>query len=220
MTPEQYDAWYDSLRGRWIGATEYRMLRGLLDPRAGDRALDVGCGTGWFTRRLAADGVDVTGLDKDRAALQFARGHAAAGERCIEGDAFSLPFADRAFDLTLSVTALRFVQRWPQAIAEIARVSRRRFVLGPLNRHSLLRLRAGRKGGRGGYAGAHWHTRSELRAALAPLALRQTRYRYGIFVPSGTAPAMASERLIPRWVPLGAFMAVCGDARDAAISDR
>lgn len=26
MTPEQYDAWYSSPRGRWIGELEFRLL--------------------------------------------------------------------------------------------------------------------------------------------------------------------------------------------------
>lgn len=49
-----YDAWYDTPRGRWIGDTEYRLVSGLLGARS--TVLDAGCGTGWFTRRVAADG--------------------------------------------------------------------------------------------------------------------------------------------------------------------
>jgi SAM-dependent methyltransferase len=211
VTPEQYDAWYDSPRGRWIAGAEYRILHSLLDPQAGAPVLDVGCGTGWFTRRLAGDGIEVTGLDMDRAALEFARGHAAGSEQYVEGDACRLPFADGTFGSTLSVTALCFVERWPQAIAEIVRVSRRRFVLGLLNRNSLLWLRRGRKGGQGGYRGAHWHTRAEVDAVVRRLPVLDVRYRYGIFLPSGSVIARAWEQLIPAVLPLGSFMAVCGE---------
>ncbi len=62
--PEEYDAWYRTPRGRWIGAVEYRLLGRLLSPRTDETLLDVGCGTGHFTRGFAAvlDG-RVVGLD-------------------------------------------------------------------------------------------------------------------------------------------------------------
>jgi protein-L-isoaspartate O-methyltransferase len=46
MNPADYDAWYDTPRGRWIGDTEYALAARLLAPQAGDSLLDVGCGTG------------------------------------------------------------------------------------------------------------------------------------------------------------------------------
>jgi SAM-dependent methyltransferase len=53
MTPAEYDAWYDSPRGRWIGSTELRLVCRRLRMTPGTSLLDVGCGTGGFTRRLA-----------------------------------------------------------------------------------------------------------------------------------------------------------------------
>ncbi|TYP78357.1 methyltransferase family protein [Nitrosomonas communis] len=71
MTPADYDAWYGDLRGSWIGHTEYRlMLRELAFP-AEDRLLDAGCGTGWFTRRLATlPNLHVIGIDLDVESLR------------------------------------------------------------------------------------------------------------------------------------------------------
>ena len=37
MDAATYDAWYDTARGRWIGDTEYRLLRRSLAPAAGKR---------------------------------------------------------------------------------------------------------------------------------------------------------------------------------------
>jgi SAM-dependent methyltransferase len=211
MTPSQYDAWYDTPRGRWIGDAEYRLVRSLLDLQPGDIVLDVGCGTGWFTRRVVADGAQVVGLDRDAEALAFARQHCSGGTSYVRGDATTLPFADASFDAVLSVTALCFVEQWPRALAEIVRVSRRRFVLGLLNRHSLLWLDKGRHGGSGAYRGAHWHTCAEIDHALRVLPVRDVQYRHGVFLPSGSWIARALERALPSRLPLGSFLAVAGE---------
>ena len=55
MTPADYDAWYAPPRGCWIGETEYALAARLLAAQPGDSLLDVGCGTGWVTRRAPPD---------------------------------------------------------------------------------------------------------------------------------------------------------------------
>lgn len=106
MNPAEYDAWYDSPRGRWIGQAEYRLLLDQLKPQPDEHVLDVGCGTGWFTRHLAAvPGLEVTGIDLNAEWLQFARTRDAAAQY-LRADARALPFADGYFDLVVSVTAL------------------------------------------------------------------------------------------------------------------
>ncbi|MGC9160715.1 class I SAM-dependent methyltransferase, partial [Acidithiobacillus sp.] len=72
MDPASYDAWYDTARGRWIGMAEFRLLSRLLQARPGDTLLDVGCGTGWFTRRFAEEDLLASGLDPNPDWLAFA----------------------------------------------------------------------------------------------------------------------------------------------------
>lgn len=206
MDPADYDAWYETPRGRWIGEREWRLVCRGLDMRPRTSLLDVGCGTGWFSRKFARAGLAVTGLDLDRAALAFAREHSPGNIAFIEGDARRLPFADGAFDQTVALASLCFVDDWPLAIAEIARVTRRRFVLGLLNRHSLLWREKGRNGGQGAYRGAHWHTPDELRPALGALPLTAWRLRSAIFLPSGGIFSRAIERVLPPQLLLGAFL--------------
>ncbi len=198
-------------RGRWIGDTEYDLLWRELDAKPGESLLDVGCGTGWFTRRFAADGLNTSGSTVDADALAFAGAQPAYDISYVEGDARCLPFPDGSFDHVLSVTALCFVEDWPRAIAEIVLVSRRRFVLGLLNRTSLLWLGKGRGGGKGAYYGAHWHTRRELEAVLNDLPIEQIRFSSAILLPSGTALAQSIERVVSQRSPWGAFLVVSGN---------
>jgi SAM-dependent methyltransferase len=213
MDPAAYDAWYDTPRGRWIGDTEYRLLHGLVTPHAGETLLDVGCGTGWFSRHFASAGLDVTGVDVDCGALSFARDRPGPAVRYLPGDARRLPFPDRSFDVVVSVTALCFVDDWRAALAEIARVARRRFAVGLLNRRSLLWRDKGRDGGTGAYRGARWHRAGELQDALASLPVSDTAMRSAVFFPSGSGLARAVEPRLPGRLPWGGLVAIAGTPR-------
>ena len=211
MDAVAYDAWYETARGRWIGDTEYRLLHEVLAPTPGDSLVDVGCGSGYFARRFAREGLRVTGLDPDAAMLRFAAGHAAAGEPYLFGDARALPFPARSFDLCVCVTALCFIREQSRALAEMVRVTRRRLVLGLLNRHSLLYLQKGRGQGVGAYRGAHWHTQAEVGKLFEALPLRHIKLRSAVFLPGGSRFAQRCERVLPGRLPWGSFLVVSAD---------
>lgn len=214
MDAATYDAWYDTPRGRRIGEVEYRLLHRMLAPAPGATLLDVGCGTGYFTRRFAQDaGLCATGLDPDREWLDYARAHGRHNAVYVAGDARALPFPDAAFDFVVSITALCFIQDQRRALREIARVARKRFVLGLLNRHSMLYRQKGRDGGSGAYRGAHWHTVSEVYDLMRTAAVRDIQVRTAVFVPSAGAGAGLIERLAPNLLPCGAFIAAVGAPR-------
>jgi SAM-dependent methyltransferase len=205
MTPADYDAWYDTPRGRWVGETEFRLMRRLLAPRPGETLLDVGCGSGGFTRRFAAgNGGNITGLDIDASRLDYARTHG-RNERYLEGDAVALPFQDAGIDCVVSIAALCFIADWPRAIREMVRVARRRVALGLLNRHSLLWREKGRAGGTGAYRGAYWHRPAEVRAMLSTLPLDNVQMRSALFLPGGSGLGRGIERLIPGALLRGGF---------------
>lgn len=165
-----YDAWYRTARGAWIGEIEFRLLQRLLRPARGESLLDVGCGTGYFTRRFASEaGLRAVGLDPNPSGLEFARAHGTGREHYCLGTAQALPFADRSFDHSISVTALCLVADPKRAVRELLRVTRRRFAIGLLHRRSLLYLQKGRHGGSGAYHGARWHTAGEVRALFDSL---------------------------------------------------
>ena len=159
MLAAEYDKWYQTPRGHWIGEIESGLWRRMLGPKSGESLLDVGCGTGYFTRQFArADKLAVTGLDSNRDWLAFAERHATGTESYVRGSALALPFADNSFDLVASITAPCFVADQRRALAEMLRVARRRVMLGLLNRHSLLYCKKGAAAGKTLNRGAHWHT--------------------------------------------------------------
>jgi SAM-dependent methyltransferase len=215
MTPTEYDAWYDTPRGRWIGETEYKLLHHSLDPRPGDNILDVGCGTGWFTRNFAAiPEFRVTGIDPNTEWLAYAKEHDGKTQY-LEGDGCALPFADKSFDRVVSVTALCFIKDWQLALQEIVRVTNNRFAIGVLNRKSLLWRDKVQNSGKGAYRGAHWHTKLELQEALYGLNVSNIRFHTAIFMPSGSGIARFIEYMLPNSLPLGGFLVVTGEVMSA-----
>ena len=216
MQPEQYEAWYATQRGRWIGDAEYRLLASLLAQNPGETLLDVGCGTGYFTRRFATDTADenVVGADIDLDMLRFAGEHSARNIGFVAADARQLPFCDNSFDLVVSITALCFIQDDEQALREMLRVARRRVVLGLLNRHSLLYLAKGRHGGRGAYLGARWHTTAEALSLFERLPVHQAGLGTAIVMSGSQHWSRRLEPLLHCWLPrYGAFIAVAADVR-------
>ena len=215
MDASDYDAWYDSPRGQWIGETEFRLLRRELDLRDTTRLLDVGCGTGWFTRRMShLSGGLATGVDINREWLEYAR-RRDPDSRYVQADALALPFADNSFDAVVSIAALCFTADWQQAVSEIVRVSRGRFVIGMLNRQSLLwrdkARNAGRDGSSGAYRGARWLTPEALLGSVRKLPVANAHVRSAIFLPSGSCIARAVERLLPGRLAFGGFMILAGE---------
>lgn len=192
------------------------LLRGLLAPPPGASLLDVGCGTGYFTRRFALDGAVATGLDPDPAMIAFARSHTAGTETFMTGDATRLPFADGAFDYCTAITSLCFIQEQRAALLEMLRVTRKRLALGLLNRRSLLFLAKGRRGGRGAYRGAYWHTASEIANLLKDLGATRVRVRSAIFLPSGGPLGRIVEQAMTPNLLFGGFLAAACDVPEAS----
>lgn len=213
MTPREYDAWYRSSRGGWIGETEFRLPADALEPRAGESLLDVGCGTGCFTRLFAArTGASLVGLDPDLASLRVALEQAGPNEGYLAGRAEGLPFGDRSFDRTMAVTSLCFAGSEREALQESVRVPRKRVALGLLNRRSLLYMQKGRHGGAGGHWTAHWHTQAEARALFNGMAVRNIAVRSGVLVPTGGRLARRLEAICQgRRLLLGGFLLVATD---------
>jgi len=167
----RYEAWYETPEGRRADALEKASLRRVLESFPEARSiLEVGCGTGHFTRWLSEQGLAAAGLDLSAEMLGEAQ--VLDGVLLVRGDAHRLPFADGAFDLVAFVTALEFLDGPQEALAEALRVSRQGLLLGVLNRWSLLGLkrRLSKLLGPTVYDPAHFYGVGEMKRLLRSVA--------------------------------------------------
>lgn len=168
--PAAYRQWRASELGRITDHIEEELILGLIRPISGKRVLDVGCGDGVLSIRLAQEGAEVTGLDSDPRMLEAARRRAVDADvpvALVAGRAESLPFPDATFEVVVAVTVLCFVPEPLEAVAEMARVLRPggRLVIGELGRHSLWAAKRRIAGWRGArtWRSARFRTGAELR---------------------------------------------------------
>ena len=127
------DAFKESQKQAWASFVPFEIvttgpaaqLVRFAEIRAGQRVLDVGCGTGVVAITAARRGTEVTGLDLTPELLGRAKENAAMMRSQItwvEGDAEALQFADATFDVVLSQFGHMFAPRPAVAIKEMLRV--------------------------------------------------------------------------------------------------
>jgi ubiquinone/menaquinone biosynthesis C-methylase UbiE len=113
-----YDSPRYALVNRWDRRHLDRVAR-VLDPRPGERVLEVGCGRGFLTKALADLGVDAVGVDANPHAAEHA-----VTDRVSTMGAEALDFPDGSFDKVVSVHAIEHIPDLTGALGEMARVLR------------------------------------------------------------------------------------------------
>ncbi len=114
----EYDSRRYVLVNRWDPSHLKRIDR-LLPLRHGERVLEVGCGQGHLTMRLAHRGIDVVGIDANPNAPEVS-----GSDRVRHMLAESLDFDDAEFDAVVSVHAIEHISPLEKAVSEMARVLR------------------------------------------------------------------------------------------------
>jgi ubiquinone/menaquinone biosynthesis C-methylase UbiE len=101
-----------------------------------DSVLDVGCGEGVVTERLAQRlaPAKVVGVDADETHLKTEWDRRSAFNLSFAtGSAYDLPFADQSFDLVCCIEVLEHLERPADALAEMSRVAGRALLLSVPN---------------------------------------------------------------------------------------
>ena len=127
---------FDALRfsgpiGRLLAEAQEAVISSFLDSVDGLRVLDVGTGTGRAAIALASRGARVTALDASNEMLTVGRRRAAAAGVNIDfitGDAHSLAFEARSFDVVVCLRVLMHTPDWRKSLAELCRVARHQVV--------------------------------------------------------------------------------------------
>ncbi|MGW7367084.1 class I SAM-dependent methyltransferase [Streptomyces sp. NPDC054841] len=112
---------YDATRGGVPRAAAAAAAVLSLVPDAARALLDIGCGTGLVTERLARPGLRVLGADSSPGMARMAAGRVAG---VVLADVRSLPLPDASVDAVSAVWLLHLVRDARAVVAEAARVLR------------------------------------------------------------------------------------------------
>jgi len=138
---KSYDQWYKTLFGEFVDKVETDLAFRLFTPVKGMRVLDIGCGTGNFSLKLARMGCRVVGIDISNEMLDIAKQKAIEEGLDIEfynRDIYDLKFKDEEFDSVFSMAAFEFIEEPLKAIDEIFRVAKKesQILIGTINKDS------------------------------------------------------------------------------------
>src|SRR5215468_11647154 len=131
---QEFNRWAEAgegekMEGHHLNITE-KTLR-LMALRAGERVLDLGCGSGWATRllsRLVGEGPEgfgqVVGLDISDEMIRQARAESKEFENILYvwGSAEKIPWEENFFDKVLSVESFYYYPNQDRALNELFRV--------------------------------------------------------------------------------------------------
>ncbi len=99
--------------------------------KSGDRVLDIGCGKAFLLYELtqAVPGLEVVGIDISQYAIDNAKEEVRPFLQVC--DAVSLPFADKSFDLVISLNTLHnlYCQDLDKALREMERVGKQKYLV-------------------------------------------------------------------------------------------
>jgi ubiquinone/menaquinone biosynthesis C-methylase UbiE len=109
------------------GITRGRLIE-VLDPRPGERVLEIGPGTGYYTfemaDRLEGGQVDIFDIQQEMLdhTMREANRRGVTNVQPALGDAQALPYAGDSFDAVVLITVLGEIPDQERALAEVARV--------------------------------------------------------------------------------------------------
>jgi ubiquinone/menaquinone biosynthesis C-methylase UbiE len=133
---DSYDKWYDSAAGRMYDRLEKKAFDSLVgNHNNGKQLLEIGCGTGHWSRYFSDKGFEITGIDISAKMIKIANKKNIPHCRFQTADGQNLSFFDNSFDAAAAITVLEFSKNPEKIISEMVRCvkPKGRLLLGVLN---------------------------------------------------------------------------------------
>lgn len=181
---KSYDSWYDSARGAMYDRFEKQAIDRLLaDVVKQGRLLEIGCGTGHWSRYFSDKGFDVTGIDISSEMINIARQKHIPNSRFEIADGRNLAFEDESFDVAAAITVLEFTTEQEKIISEMVRCIKKSkgvLIIGVLNALSGYNQKKKNKSS-SMYSSSHLFSPQQIRDLLSQYGI--PRMRITGFVP-------------------------------------
>ncbi len=116
--------------GRWMLEVQEQTVAAWLKDRPGATLLDVGGGHNQLAGPLARRGHQVTVVSSDPSCRHRLEADIASGlVSFTTGNLIALPFADRSFDVAVSIRLVPHCRRWQDLVGELCRVARQAVII-------------------------------------------------------------------------------------------
>ena len=205
------EAWLKTEAGRAAFELQKNLVLRLVNPKAGERLLDVNCGSGLYLQAFREEGLYVTGLDSSTGLLDQAKKHLGSAADLFPGQAEDMPFEDNEFDIVLLILVLEHSKTPRAALTEAFRVARNRVFVGTFNGLSAAALAQRTRGlvKPGLYKPLRYYTPWGLMNMISELTdPSQIRWRTVHFLPPGLCHkfSLIESRPEVQVNPFGAFL--------------
>ncbi len=213
-TARVYEEYYTAKYQR-ADRLEKQLLTKLLDHfRDAKSLLEVGCGTGHFTRWIDSKGIESCGIDTSAPMLKAAKKLWTEG--CLlQSDGSHLPFKDKSIDLIAYITSLEYLPDAASTFLEAFRVAKKGVIVGLMNKNSASTARKkieAKTKKESFYKGAHFYSIDDIKNHLH----NNFEGKYHILFWSTTFFPKVFGDLESAVFPFGAFLGVAIEVRDTA----
>ncbi len=120
-----YDEWFSTPMGRYYEKVEKRAIKQALKDVSGKKLLEIGCGTGHWSKYFSALGFSVLGVDISFEMLKKTFRKRIPWAEFVQSNAQYLPLHNNMFDIAILITAIEFIEEPHNAIKEAVRCLRK-----------------------------------------------------------------------------------------------